>query len=202
MHRASASAKRARLAALGPDKHEKNEILLAFGKNLRSLRVAARLSQDKLARRCFLRHDDISHFERGADTPSLTVLLMLAHTLSTSVAQLTDGLAAPSRAATTRQILALVASQPGISTLALAEDIKVPFWYVRELVRCLEATGEIARQPSGWRRTHRQSDGLAADDWYWAWRVSRRLARISHDVTRPSRCPHAASAWYYWTAGV
>jgi ribosome-binding protein aMBF1 (putative translation factor) len=64
MHSASASAKQARLAAL-PDKPGKDEILLAFGKSLSSLRAAARLSQDKLARRCFLRHDDIAHFERG-----------------------------------------------------------------------------------------------------------------------------------------
>ena len=89
MHRASASAKQARLAALGPDKPEKDEILLAFGKNLRSLRIAARLSQDKLARRCFLRHDDVSHIERGVRTPSLTMLFMLAHTLGASVAHLT-----------------------------------------------------------------------------------------------------------------
>ena len=156
MHSTSVSAKQARLAALGPDKPEKDEILRAFGKNLRSLRVAAGLSQEKLARRCFLRRDDISHFERGAATPSLTMLLMLAHTLGASVAQLTDGLAAPSRTASKSQTLSLLALQPGISTLALAEDMEVPAWYVRELILCLEATGEVARQPPGWRQAHRQ----------------------------------------------
>ena len=161
MHSASASAKQARLAALGPDKPEKDEILLAFGRNLSSLRAAARLSQDKLARRCFLRHDEISRLERGGATPSLTVLLILAHTLGSSVAHLTDGLAAPSRTASTSQALSLIASQPGISTLALAEDMGVPSWYVRELICCLEATGEIARQPPGWRRAHRQPSSVA-----------------------------------------
>jgi len=152
MQRASASAKQARLAALGPDKPEKDDLLLAFGKNLSSLRGATRLSQDKLARRCFLRHDHIAHFERGAATPNLIMLLMLAHTLGASVADLTEGLAAPSRTASKGRTLALVASQPGISTLALADDLALPAWYVRELIRCLEATGEVARQPPGWRR--------------------------------------------------
>ncbi len=151
MPSASASAKQARLAALGPDKPEKDEILLAFGTSLRLLRAAARLSQDELARRCFLRHDEISRLERGGATPSLTVLLMLAHTLDASVAQLTDGLSAPRRTASRSQTLSLIASRPGMSTLALAQDIEVPLWYVRQLIGSLEATGEIARQPPGWR---------------------------------------------------
>src|ERR1700683_363947 len=161
MQSASASAKQARLAALGPDKPEKDELLLAFGKNLRSLRVAAGLSQEKLARRCFLRRDDISNFEAGGRTPSLTILLLLAHTLGASVAELTDGLAAPSRTASKSQTLALVASQPGISTLALAEDMEVPAWSGRELILCLEATGEVARQPPGWRQAHRHPASVA-----------------------------------------
>jgi transcriptional regulator with XRE-family HTH domain len=161
MQSASTSPKKARLAALGPDKREKDEILLAFGKNLSSLRGATRLSQDKLARRCFLRHDDIAHFERGAATPNLTVLLILAHTLGASVADLTEGLAAPSRTASKSQTLALVASRPGISTPALAEDMNLPAWYVRELIRCLEATGEVARQPPGWRQAHRHPASVA-----------------------------------------
>jgi len=156
MHSASASPKQSRLAALGPDKPEKDEILFAFGTSLRSRRAAARLSQDKLARRCFLRHDEISRLERGGATPSLTVLLMLAHTLGASVAQLTDGLAAPSRTVTTSQTLSLIASRPGISTLALAEGMALPSWYVVELIRCLEATGEIVRQPPGWRPVRRR----------------------------------------------
>ncbi len=161
MQSASPSPKQGRLAALGPDKPEKDEILLAFGQRLRLLRVAARLSQDKLARRCFLRHDEISRLEHGGATPSLTVLLMLAHTLSASVAELTDGLAAPSRKATKSQTLALIAAQPGITPLALADDLALPAWYIRELMRCLEATGEIARQPPGWRQAHRQPSSVS-----------------------------------------
>jgi transcriptional regulator with XRE-family HTH domain len=164
MHSASAPAKQARLAALGPDKPERDEILLAFGQSLRLLRAAARLSQDKLARRCFLRHDEISRLERGGAMPSLTVLFMLAHTLGASVAQLTDGLAAPSRTATKGQTLSLIDSQPGISTVALAQDMEVPSWYVRELIRCLEAAGEVARQPPGWRRAGGVLDGAEAAD--------------------------------------
>ncbi len=89
------------------------------------------------------------------------MLLMLAHTLGASVAQLTDGLAAPSRTASKSQTLSLLALQPGISTLALAEDMEVPAWYVRELILCLEATGEVARQPPGWRQGHRHPASVA-----------------------------------------
>src|ERR1700683_2078246 len=152
MHSASVSTKQARLAALGPDKPERDEILLAFGQSLRSLRASARLSQDNLARRCFLRHDEISRLDDVGATPSLTVLLILAHTLGASVAPLTHGLPPPSRTASKSQTLALIASRPGISPLALAEDMEIPPWYVRELIRYLEASGEIARQPPGWRQ--------------------------------------------------
>jgi hypothetical protein len=86
---------------------------------------------------------------------------MLAHTLGASVADLTEGLVAPSRTASKSQTLALVASQPGIDTPALAEDMELPAWYISELIRCLEATGEVARQPPGWRRVYREPSSVA-----------------------------------------
>jgi hypothetical protein len=80
--------------------------------------------------------------------PNLTVLLMLAQTLGASVGELTDGLAAPSRSASRSQTLAVIASRPGLSVPALAQELALPSWYVYELVRYLEATGEIAGRPS------------------------------------------------------
>jgi len=53
------------MAGLGLDRPEREGIPLAFGQNVRSLRVAADLPQEQLARRCFLRNDVISGLGRG-----------------------------------------------------------------------------------------------------------------------------------------
>jgi transcriptional regulator with XRE-family HTH domain len=140
-----------RQVALGPDIPERDGILRAFGEDLRSLRVAARLSQEQLAARSFLRHGQISDLERGETAPNLTVLLMLAHAIGVSVGELTDGLVAPSRQAGRTEILAVLARQPGISTDGLAQALGLPSWYVLQTVRCLQSFGEIVRKSPGWQ---------------------------------------------------
>jgi len=133
--------KQTRLVGLGPDRPERDAMLVPFGERLRSLRVSAGLSQEAIARRCFLGGHDISDLERGHSAPVLPTLLMLRDALGISVGVLTDGLQAPTRQASRAQILALLSAHPGSSTQALAESIGVPAWYIRQLVRYLEATG-------------------------------------------------------------
>jgi transcriptional regulator with XRE-family HTH domain len=84
---------------LGLDEVETESLLRVFGENLRSLRSNAGLSQQTLGDRCFLRHDQISQFERGLAEPSLPVLLILADGLGVSVEKLTERLQAPRRRA-------------------------------------------------------------------------------------------------------
>jgi transcriptional regulator with XRE-family HTH domain len=123
-------------------------MLVPFGEKLRSLRASAGLSQETIARRCFLAGHDISDLECGHSAPVLPTLLMLRDALGISVGVLTDELQAPSRKATRAQILALLSAHPSSSAQSLAKSIGVPAWYVRQLVRYLEATGA----PS-WRAT-------------------------------------------------
>jgi len=100
-----------------------------------------------LAARCFRRDKHISGLERGTRTPSLTLLLSLADALGTSVGDLTDGLAAPTRQAGRAQALAHITSQPAISIRALAETMRLPNWYVTQLVRHLKSTKAISGPP-------------------------------------------------------
>jgi transcriptional regulator with XRE-family HTH domain len=139
------------MAALGPDRPEKERFLVAFGQTIKSLRAAAGLSQTELAARCFLRHDHVSDLERGKRAPDLIVLLMLARALGASVTELTDGLAAPSRAVGMAGLLAFVAQQPGISSNALAAELRLPSWYVTQMIRYLDSVGAITPEPPGWR---------------------------------------------------
>jgi transcriptional regulator with XRE-family HTH domain len=139
--------KQTRLVGLGPDKPERDAMLVPFGEKLRSLRASAGLSQEAIARRCFLGGHDISDLERGHSAPVLPILLMLCDALGISVGVLPAGLQAPSRKASRAQVIALLSAHPGSSTQALAESIEVPAWYVRQLIRYLEATGAPGWQP-------------------------------------------------------
>ena len=139
--------KQTRLVVLGPDKPERDAMLVPFGEKLRSLRASAGLSQEAIARRCFLGGHDISNLERGHSAPVLPTLLMLRDALGISVGVLTDGLQAPSRKASRAQVLALLSAHRDSSAQSLAESIGVPAWYVRQLIRYLEATGAM-----GWER--------------------------------------------------
>lgn len=138
-----------RKITFGPDEHEVSDLLLAFGRHLRLLRVEARLSQQRLADRCFTRDSRISSFERGARVPNLLTLLLLAHALDVSMDRLTEGLVAPARWASVAQMLDLLARRPGISTDAAAEALHLPHWVVMELVLYLESVEAIVRDRKG-----------------------------------------------------
>jgi DNA-binding CsgD family transcriptional regulator/transcriptional regulator with XRE-family HTH domain len=138
------------LVSFGPDKLERDRMLSAFGERLRSLREAAGVSQQMLAERCFLRHDQVFMLERGKSVPDLSVLLILAEILGVTAGELVDGLAAPSRRGSREQMLALVARGPGVNTETLTSQLGYPGWYVTRVGRYLRSFGEVAWEPPGW----------------------------------------------------
>jgi transcriptional regulator with XRE-family HTH domain len=142
--------RRTRDVAFGPDRPERQAILLAFGANLKACRTGAGISQAVLAHRCFLAHERISSMEHGRTSPTLTVLLLLANTLGVPVAELTRDLSAPTRQASTEKILALVAEQPEITTEKLADLLGVPAWYVTQSGRRLRSLRAILARGRGW----------------------------------------------------
>ncbi len=137
-------------AALGPDKHERDELLHAFGQNLKTHRALAGLTQQTLAERCFLRADEVSHLERGKAAPNLLILLMLADVTGVGVGELVRGLSAPSRLASRELILALVTQQPGIRTAALAGSLRLPPGYTHQTARRMHSYKEIVGR-CGWQ---------------------------------------------------
>jgi transcriptional regulator with XRE-family HTH domain len=141
--------RQSRKIIFGPDQYEASEALRAFGRNLTLLRAEASLSQQKLADRCFMRHDQISSFEIGKRVPNLLALLLLAHGLGVSIDSLTEGLMAPARRASVAQLLELLARRPGISTDVAAESLQLPSWYVEELVLHLQSVGAVVRERNG-----------------------------------------------------
>jgi transcriptional regulator with XRE-family HTH domain len=147
------ATRQTRWAAFGPDTRERDDVLLAFGGNLRASRIAAGLSQGALAVRCFMRHDQISAFERGARAPDLPALLVLGGGLGVSAGELIDGLVAPVRRVGTAQVLDLITRQPLISTDAIAVSLGLPFAYAAEIALYLRSTGAIAPQRTGWQPT-------------------------------------------------
>ncbi|MCW3018878.1 MAG: hypothetical protein JWN10_1186 [Solirubrobacterales bacterium] len=154
--------RQSRRITFGPDKRERDDVLLAFGKKLRPLRVAGGLSQRDLAVRCFMRLDQVSAYERGARVPDLIALLVLGETLGASTRELTEGLAAPLRRAGTAQLLELVTRQPGLSTDAAAASLGLPFWYASTLALYLQSTGAIVLERTGWQPAEQQTPGGAA----------------------------------------
>jgi transcriptional regulator with XRE-family HTH domain len=153
--------RQSRQVTFGPDKREKDDVLFAFGKKLRPLRVAAGLSQQDLAVRCFTRFDRISAYERGVRAPDLIALLLMGETLGVSAGDLTDGLVAPLRRTGTAQLLELVSRQSGLSTDAAATSLGVPFWYASTLARYLQSTGAIVSAPTGWQPVDQQTPSRA-----------------------------------------
>lgn len=132
-----------RYGTLGQDKLEMDRSIASFGRALRALRVANHLTQEELAHRCFLRHDDISQIERGVKAPNLMRLLLIADGLGVSVQTLTEEVLVPRREDSTRRALALVDAQPGISIAALTQSLALPESYVKTLARHLQATGQV-----------------------------------------------------------
>lgn len=73
------------------DRVEGSRALSRFGRNLRSAREAAGLSQEHLALLCNLRSEAVYRMERGLVDPKLMVLVVLAHELGVSIEQLAGG---------------------------------------------------------------------------------------------------------------
>jgi transcriptional regulator with XRE-family HTH domain len=144
-----------RVIAFGPDQPETDRVLVAFGRNLRTLRAASGLSQERLAVGCFMRPDHVSALER-VRIPDLFALLALADRLDVPVRRLVDGLDASVRRVGTAQVIALIGQEPGISTDGLAGSLGFPFWYASEIARYLQATGAIAPTRTGWVSADKQ----------------------------------------------
>ncbi len=72
---------------------------IAFGRELRKLRLQKHLTQEKLAELVDLSVPYISHLERGTKKASLTVLVRLAESLGVTVDQLLSGNQATDRTA-------------------------------------------------------------------------------------------------------
>jgi transcriptional regulator with XRE-family HTH domain len=141
---------RGRRVVLGPDEHEREEILLGFGKKVKTLRTTAELTQEELAVRAFMSRDEISCYERGARVPSMLAVLMLESRLGASRGSLTEGLAAPTRRAGTAQMLELVTRAPGLSMNAATASLELPLWYTSQLALYLQSIGAISSGPAGW----------------------------------------------------
>jgi transcriptional regulator with XRE-family HTH domain len=139
------------------DQPEVQAFRAAFGRNLRSLRRAARLTQAQLQARCFLHYDRISVMESGGATPSLELLMLLRDGLGVSVEDLTCGLLAPARAAGRAQMLALLALQPS-NTPMLSKSSGLSTAYVLDLLVYLAAYGEIDNAGGRWQRGVRHDE--------------------------------------------
>jgi DNA-binding XRE family transcriptional regulator len=135
----------------GPDKLEIDVILATFGQSLKSRRKGAGLTQEVLAHRTFLRTEQVSLLERGKAEPYLTVLLTLAHALDGTASQILDGLVlAPTRQASSREMLALIRTTVGITTEDLADALGLPEWYVNQNARRMQSLGAIHWSRDGW----------------------------------------------------
>jgi transcriptional regulator with XRE-family HTH domain len=141
---------RSRRVVAGPDKHEREEILLGFGTKLKTLRTMAELTQEELAVRAFMGRDEISCYERGARVPSMLAVLMLEARLDASRGSLTEGLAAPTRRVGIARMLELVTREPGLSMNAATASLELPQWYTSQLALYLQSIGAIISGPTGW----------------------------------------------------
>ena len=141
------------IIARGRDQHERDATLLALGANLRSLRLKASLSQVDLAARCYLRHDHISAFEHGKYPATVLALLTISDALDASIAEITEGVPAPTRHPERTRALSLITYHPGITTKALADKMGLPAGYVTQILRRLESVHAI-KGPISWETTH------------------------------------------------
>ncbi len=65
-----------------------NDLQLAFGDVMRSLRLKAGLSQEELSFRCGRHRTFVSVVERGKNAPSLTTIWLLAEALDVAPSEL------------------------------------------------------------------------------------------------------------------
>ena len=71
---------------------KRDQTLLAFGQNVRKLREAKGLTQEKLAERADLDRTYLSDIERGARNPGVKNVARLARALGTTVSDLCRGI--------------------------------------------------------------------------------------------------------------
>jgi transcriptional regulator with XRE-family HTH domain len=62
--------------------------IVEFGKRVRAFRLQARLTQEELAERAYMRRLFVRHVEQGKSNPSLGSIVLLAHGLDCSLADL------------------------------------------------------------------------------------------------------------------
>lgn len=70
------------------NKHEKNTILINFGKNLRLTRLEKGLTQEQLANELGIEISQISRIERGVINTSITTLYSISKVLNVNVSEL------------------------------------------------------------------------------------------------------------------
>ena len=69
------------------NKHDKNTILINFGKNLRSIRLEKGFTQEHLANELGIEISQISRIERGVINTSITTLYSIAKVLNVNVSE-------------------------------------------------------------------------------------------------------------------
>lgn len=126
----------------GSDIYEMDRTLAAFGHSLKTLRQRRGISQEGLARRCFLYSRHVSGFERGENMPYLATLMLLARGLGVTAGELIEDVPVPRREASTSHALAIIATTPGMPVSELARIMALPAPYVFRLVLYLEVTGQ------------------------------------------------------------
>jgi transcriptional regulator with XRE-family HTH domain len=142
-----------RYAVAGPDKRERDDVLLEFGQKLKACRRAAGFTQERLALWCFLPREQIWGLEAGKRAVDVPDLLVLADRLSVPAGELIAGLEAPLRRVGTAQVLEQVGRQPGITPEELASSLGLPYSYAFEIAVYLQATGAIVSNGRGWHPT-------------------------------------------------
>jgi transcriptional regulator with XRE-family HTH domain len=139
------------------DKADRSQTLKAFAERVRELRQLAGVSQAHVEARAFFPHSEVSRFERGAG-PGLLSLLRLAYALGVSPGVLLDELPVPRRKVNTERTIALVLSQPDISTASIALALNAPRCYVGQILFHLRVTGAVEATATGWRATQEPTD--------------------------------------------
>ena len=71
---------------------KRNQVLAAFGSNVRTARETKDFTQEKLAEKADLDQTYISGIERGVRNPSVLSIVRLAKALGTSVSELSKGI--------------------------------------------------------------------------------------------------------------
>ena len=70
------------------DNHDRNTILISFGKNLRLARLAKGFTQEQLANELGVEISQISRIERGVINTSITTLYSISKVLNVDISEL------------------------------------------------------------------------------------------------------------------